>query len=142
MMGFEVIENLAIQRDIVPPTGIRVIARVIGGVVAKKSEKVIRIYLGSALAGSIAEHSRVDVKFGIDQDAGKVALHFHPDGQFNLSSASSSSRFLTIGVNSLAGLFATDFPMFERSDLLVSSAGQDDKTIIFDAPEAFFAVED
>ena len=139
-MGFQAIDNLSDRTTAVPKDGIRVKARPVGAAFGK-DKKIIQFFLGRNLGEKLSEFTAADVLVGDGDDSDKIAIWFRDGGAFSVTS-NKSCRFLTIGQKTVEDLFGTEFPEFDRPDLIVSRMPEGGSIVKFKVPATFFAVED
>ena len=91
----------------------------------------------------LGESTRLQLSFGTDRDAGKIALSVDISaGQFEARRLKSGGYRLTINAASAEGLFALDFPAFTVAPVAVVSRMGKPPMAVFAASPAMLAVED
>lgn len=146
-MPFEPIERLGApttQPFTVPPMGVRVNCRKLG-TRNGGSTSFINLRLGNQLAARLGltgpEHA-VELAFGSGNDAGKIAV-MRAEGGFVAKGKPGKPYAIAINRASADGLFAEDFPAFERGPLEVVAPERGGPPMtVFAATAAMLAVED
>lgn len=148
-MAFEEIERVGPVTGLnaVPPDGLRVSARRLGGRGGGGEVRYIKLDLGAQLARRLSltqERHNLKLAFGTGEDAGKIMLSVdNADGRFVAARNKHGSYAATINAASADGLFSLSFPTFAVLDVSVSpSANGNPPRCVFKASTQMLDVED
>lgn len=145
-MAFAEIEcvNPVANLDAVPPAGVRVRSRALGGRHGGKV-RYIEMTLGRALAAKLklsGDKAGCRLLFGSDEDAGKIALNVDMTlGKFRARKLKNETWGLTINAATAEGLFSLDFPPFAVITPEVLAPAGLPPMLTFQASDAMLAVD-